>query len=124
MKKYFLILVCLISFAFISKAQTLQVSWNDENYNGYYTVKVYFQTAGGTPTFAGEKKNVIGLGTTFANTEMELPPVIMDQHDYYQYHVYVFRQSDPTYDGYGNSGWLDSDEFIQQVYILNIQITN
>lgn len=124
MKKYSLILVCLISFAFISKAQTLQVSWDDENYNGYYTVKVYLQTAGGTPIFVGEKKNILGLSTTFTSTEMELPPVIMDQHDYYQYHVYVFRQSDPTYDGYGNSGWLDSDEFILTVTINSIIIDN
>ena len=59
MKMYSLILVCLISFAFISKAQTLQVSWDDENY-----------------------------------------------------------------DGYGNSGWLDSDEFILTVTINSIIIDN
>ena len=125
MKKLVLIAFILVAFSFASKAQTVYISWVDNNYSGYYTVKLYVQTNDNppsTPILVGEKKNVPVIATSFISSEMNLPTVINDMYAYYRYIALVFRQADPTHNGTGNSPWLDSDEFLSGAEIPGIQI--
>lgn len=126
MKKVFLIFIAVIAFAFASVAQQVTVTWND-NYSGYYTVKLYVQTNDNPPStliLVGEKKNIPTTYTFFQASDINLVPVgiINDRRDYYRYVAYVFRQDDPSYDGYGYTVWLDSDEVYDSHTIPNIQI--
>lgn len=126
MKNLLLILLTVIAFAFSSKAQQVSVTWND-NYSGYYTVKLYVQTNDNppsTPILVGEKKNILSHYITFQTNDINLVPVgiINDRRDYYRYMAYVFRQNDPSYYGFGYTLWLDSDEVYGSHSIPNIEI--
>lgn len=126
MKKFFLIFIAVFAFSFSSMAQQVLVSW-DDNYTGYYTVKLYVQTNDNppsTPILVGEKKNVLTHYQMFVSSDINLVPVgiINDRRDYYRYVAYVFRQDDPSYYGYGYTVWLDSDEVYDSHTIPNIPI--
>jgi|GEM_PF-2120886 len=126
MKKILLALFAVSAFGFISMAQKVNVSWND-SYTGYYTARLYIQTNDNppsTPILVGEKKNILSHNITFETSDINLESVgiINDRHDYYRYVVYVFRQNDPSYNGYGYSTWLDSDEVYGEYSIFFIPI--
>lgn len=123
MKRIILTFLTVIAFAFTSYSQTVDVTWSDNNYTGYYVVRIYVQiNDGSSPFIVGERKNVSLNYASFPLADLQLPTVINDQKDYYKYIAVVYRQSDPAHYGQANSGWLDSDEFIAGATIPQITI--